>query len=111
MPGRAETGTISSIGAMVNIGVGPGAHGRVVTPKGRRAQSTERHPEMWLTVVETEGNGLVENELLTEEEQGDEFLLTGLRLTEGIDPARSRRSRPGSTQHASHRWSKRAWSK
>lgn len=69
-------------------GVGPGAHGRLVTPKGRRAQATERHPEMWLTVVETDGQALVEDELLSSEEQGDEFLLMGLRLTEGIEPAR-----------------------
>ncbi len=68
------------------VGVGPGAHGRIVTPKGRRAQSTEPHPEMWLTVVETEGHGLVEDELLSTEEQGDEFLLMGLRLSEGIEP-------------------------
>lgn len=68
------------------VGVGPGAHGRILTPKGRRAQATERHPEMWLTVVETEGHALVEDESLTLEEQGDEFLLMGLRLAEGIEP-------------------------
>jgi oxygen-independent coproporphyrinogen-3 oxidase len=72
-------------------GVGPGAHGRLVTETGRRAQATEKHPEMWLTQVESDGHGLVENELLTAEEQGDEFLLMGLRLTEGIDPERFRR--------------------
>src|SRR5271165_2279474 len=69
-------------------GVGPGAHGRLVTPKGRLAQETERHPEMWLTQVETEGHGLVEETLLSREEQGDEFLLMGLRLREGLDPKR-----------------------
>ena len=69
-------------------GVGPGAHGRVNTPAGRRAHSTERHPEMWLTVVEGEGHGLVSDEPLSVEEQADEFLLMGLRLTEGTDPAR-----------------------
>ncbi len=69
-------------------GVGPGAHGRIVTPTGRRAHSTERHPEMWLTVVEGEGHGLVADESLSMEEQGDEFLLMGLRLEEGIDPSR-----------------------
>ena len=67
-------------------GVGPGAHGRIITPKGRRAHATEQHPEMWLTVVETDGHGLVEDELLSVEEQGDEFLLMGLRLSEGIEP-------------------------
>jgi oxygen-independent coproporphyrinogen-3 oxidase len=71
------------------VGVGPGAHGRILTPKGaRRAQATEPHPEMWLTVVEAEGFGLVEDETLSTEAQGDEFLLMGLRLKEGIDPAR-----------------------
>jgi oxygen-independent coproporphyrinogen-3 oxidase len=39
-------------------------------------------------VVEADGHGLVENELLSAEAQGDEFLLMGLRLAEGIDPAR-----------------------
>ncbi len=67
-------------------GVGPGAHGRLVTAKGRLAQETERHPEMWLTQVESEGHGLVENIPLSREEQGDEFLLMGLRLSEGVDP-------------------------
>lgn len=66
-------------------GVGPGAHGRILTPRGRRAQATERHPEMWLTVVEADGHALVEDELLSHEEQADEFLLMGLRLTEGIE--------------------------
>jgi len=69
-------------------GVGPGAHGRLVTSKGRLAQETERHPEMWLTQVESEGHGLVEETQLSREEQGDEFLLMGLRLREGIDPKR-----------------------
>ena len=70
------------------VGVGPGAHGRLTTAAGRKAQATERHPEMWLTVVEGEGHGVVSEETLSAEEQGDEFLLMGLRLAEGIDPAR-----------------------
>ena len=69
-------------------GVGPGAHGRILAREGRRAQAAEKHPEMWLTQVESEGHGLIDNALLTAEEQGDEFLLMGLRLREGIDSAR-----------------------
>lgn len=38
--------------------------------------------------VESLGHGGVIDELLTAEERADEFLLMGLRLTEGIDPAR-----------------------
>ena len=67
------------------VGVGPGAHGRVGPWLERRAQATERHPEMWLTQVETDGHGLIENSALTSEEQSDEFLLMGLRLREGVD--------------------------
>ncbi len=69
-------------------GIGPGAHGRLLTQEGRVAQAAEKHPEMWLTQVESEGHGLVENAPLSAEEQGDEFLLMGLRLREGIDRAR-----------------------
>ena len=70
------------------VGVGPGAHGRVGVGDARRAQATERHPEMWLAQVESEGHGLIEDAPLSREEQSDEFLLMGLRLREGIDVAR-----------------------
>ncbi|GGK32996.1 radical SAM family heme chaperone HemW [Salinarimonas ramus] len=67
-------------------GVGPGAHARLVTNEGRIALATERHPETWLERVERDGNATVSREVLSAEEQGDEFLLMGLRLTEGVDP-------------------------
>jgi len=71
-------------------GVGPGAHGRIMSAKGRLATATERSPEEWLARVERHGHGLIEETLLTREEAGDEFLLMGLRLREGIEPARYR---------------------
>jgi putative oxygen-independent coproporphyrinogen III oxidase len=69
-------------------GVGPGAHARLVTRTGRMAIATERSPEGWLERVERHGHGAVESEALSPEAQGDEFLLMGLRLTEGIDQIR-----------------------
>ncbi|MEJ0092888.1 MAG: radical SAM family heme chaperone HemW [Methylocella sp.] len=69
-------------------GVGPGAHGRILTANGRRAQATERDPDKWLTIVESNGHALIEDEFLSREEQADEFLLMGLRLAEGIEPNR-----------------------
>lgn len=69
-------------------GVGPGAHGRLIAGNGRFATACERHPETWLAAVERQGHGLVNDDILTLEEQGDEFLLMGLRLTEGIDLGR-----------------------
>jgi coproporphyrinogen III oxidase-like Fe-S oxidoreductase len=38
--------------------------------------------------VEASGHGVVTDEALTRGERADEFLLMGLRLAEGIDPAR-----------------------
>jgi putative oxygen-independent coproporphyrinogen III oxidase len=69
-------------------GVGPGAHGRVDIGGERRATATEKRPEGWLMRVETLGHGVVSDEALTREQMADEFLLMGLRLAEGIDPAR-----------------------
>ena len=69
-------------------GVGPGAHGRLLHEGKRLAQSTIKHPESWLEQVEVQGHGLSEEEVLSAQAQGDEFLLMGLRLREGIDPER-----------------------
>ncbi len=67
------------------VGVGAGAHGRLAHPDGRRATATEKNPEKWLRLTEAHGHGLVTDDVLTFEEQGDEYLLMGLRLKEGID--------------------------
>jgi oxygen-independent coproporphyrinogen-3 oxidase len=69
-------------------GIGPGAHGRLKYDARRWATATERDPERWLNCVESVGHGVVSDEPLTCVQMGDEFLLMGLRLTEGIDPAR-----------------------
>ena len=69
-------------------GIGPGAHGRLDIEGYRRAIATEKRPESWLMRVESLGNGIVTDDLLSREERADEFLLMGLRLAEGIDPAR-----------------------
>jgi oxygen-independent coproporphyrinogen-3 oxidase len=69
-------------------GIGPGAHGRLVTAEGRLGTVTERGPEAWLARVEKAGHGIAETERLDADAQADEFLVMGLRLTEGIDPAR-----------------------
>ena len=69
-------------------GVGPGAHGRLNIDGRRYATETEKKPEAWLNLVATNGHGLVVDEKLQPGEVADEFLLMGLRLAEGIDPAR-----------------------
>jgi putative oxygen-independent coproporphyrinogen III oxidase len=69
-------------------GIGPGAHGRLNIAGERHAIATERRPEAWLAGVESRGDGIVTDDVLTAEERGDEYLLMGLRLAEGIDLAR-----------------------
>jgi oxygen-independent coproporphyrinogen-3 oxidase len=69
-------------------GIGPGAHGRLDIGDDRHATATEKLPEDWLGRVEDNGHGLITDDALTREEMADEFLLMGLRLAEGIDPAR-----------------------
>ena len=70
------------------VGIGPGAHGRFIEGGRRHVTFTERIPETWLNRVEARGHGVTGGETLTREQEADEFLLMGLRLTEGIDVAR-----------------------
>jgi oxygen-independent coproporphyrinogen-3 oxidase len=72
-------------------GIGPGAHGRLKLEDGRHATAAEKVPEAWLAKVESWGDGLIVDDLLTPEEEGDELLLMGLRLAEGIDLSRYRK--------------------
>lgn len=71
-------------------GFGPGAHGRLTMAEGRIATATEKHPETWLAMVEAQGSGVVSRERLIAEENADEYLVMGLRLSEGIDIERYR---------------------
>jgi len=72
-------------------GIGPGAHGRLKLADGRHATVAERAPEVWLEKVESWGDGLTTDDVLSGEEEGDEMLLMGLRLAEGLDLDRYRR--------------------
>lgn len=62
-------------------GVGPGAHGR------RLGTRTVRHrkPENFLSALERNGHGIVEEAALSPREAADEALVMGLRLSEGVD--------------------------
>ncbi len=69
-------------------GIGPGAHGRITRDAGRRAISTRRDPSDWLAQVASAGHGIEASETLLGPDQATEYLMMGLRLTEGIDLAR-----------------------
>jgi len=70
------------------VGIGPGAHGRLIIDNIRHAFANEKLPQEWHKKVYANGHGLVTDDKLTWEEEGDELLLMGLRLSEGIDPKR-----------------------
>jgi len=66
------------------VGIGPGAHGRVTIDGQRYATEAPLGPFDWLKAVRTTGNGELERTALTLAEQTSEFLLMGLRVTEGV---------------------------
>ena len=69
-------------------GIGPGAHSRITSGGAKRALSAIKSPEGWRAEVEARGHGLDNDETLSAEEAADEYLLMGLRLSEGLDLAR-----------------------
>lgn len=66
------------------VGIGPGAHGR------RLGKATVRHrkPENYLRGVAENTHGIAQETALSSSDQAVEAVLMGLRLTEGIEPAR-----------------------
>ncbi len=69
-------------------GIGPGAHGRVTVGGTLLATRRHRAPEPWAERVEAQGHGTTHEDPVSAEDRAREMLLMGLRLTEGIDPAR-----------------------
>ena len=69
------------------LGIGPGAHGRLVEDGKRWAEEQVRAPAAWLSAVETAGHGRGRREALSAADQATEMLMMGLRLSEGISLA------------------------
>jgi putative oxygen-independent coproporphyrinogen III oxidase len=67
------------------VGVGPGAHGRIADGNSRRAVVMEKYPETWRKLVETRGHGMVEDTIVEPKDQASEYLIMGLRISEGIE--------------------------
>lgn len=75
------------------IGVGPGAHGRLtITKAGRNAAATATHQiadcTRWLDAVANQGHGTAKTRILSATARAEELLLTGLRLSDGINRVR-----------------------
>ena len=67
-------------------GVGPGAHGRLTTPQGRMATVAHMTPDAYIKGTKS-GAALQERDILSPQDHGNEYVMMGLRLTEGFDPA------------------------
>lgn len=68
-------------------GIGPGAHGRLTIAGGRHAIEAIRQPAAWLRAVEA-GRGVESVTPLSRDDEALEYLLMGLRLTDGISLTR-----------------------
>lgn len=64
-------------------GIGPGAHGRITRDGQRIATDTAKMPAAWLERVAKLGHGVTVEEPLSPTDQGTEYLLMAMRLTEG----------------------------
>ena len=69
------------------VGIGPGAHGRLSFGGQRYATEAWSNPNKWLDLVGQEQSEK-ERSSLTGADQASEFLMMGLRLTEGVDQRR-----------------------
>ena len=70
------------------LGVGPGAHGRITKEGKRYATLAWAKPENYANNVAHTGIGLNHRDLLTPQNWGDEYVLMGLRISDGISLAR-----------------------
>ena len=66
-------------------GAGPGAHSRLAEGGNRLALATEKHPETWRQLVQSQGHGFTTSDVVAPDAQAREMVLMGLRVSEGID--------------------------
>ena len=67
------------------LGVGPGAHGRVDVAQKRYLTEAPSNPEIWLEQVQKKRMHLFHYESISKGEQAEEYIMMGLRLTEGVN--------------------------
>ena len=72
------------------VGVGPGAHGRLIQGGRTIATCQRRQPQPWLRAVEENGHGTEERAIISDPDRINEILMMGLRLKEGVARGRFR---------------------
>ncbi len=71
-------------------GIGPGAHGRLTGASGTDGVYQIHTPGRWLDKVEADGFATAKRNTMGTQERAEEILMTGLRLSDGIDRERFR---------------------
>ncbi|HER26962.1 MAG TPA: coproporphyrinogen III oxidase [Rhodospirillales bacterium] len=66
-------------------GIGPGAHGRLTVAAKTEALYQIHQPDRWLAAVEKNGHGTAKRSAIDPATRLQEKIMTGLRLTQGID--------------------------
>jgi len=66
------------------IGIGPGAHGRITLNGQRHATETHLMPNAWLEAVSHGGSGETLRTVISDADQGTEYILMGMRVVSGI---------------------------
>jgi len=69
------------------LGIGPGAHGRLTIDRTKYATEHFKMPNAWLERAE-HGKGEKLRDPLSASDQANEYLMMGLRISEGIDQDR-----------------------
>lgn len=66
------------------VGVGPGAHGRLSVDGIRTATVATLKPTAYQDHVSQHGHGMSEQDILSPEARGEEYVLMGLRISDGL---------------------------
>lgn len=70
------------------VGIGPGAHGRLTIDGSRSATIAALKPQDYIARVLEWGHGIAEQETLSSKGWAEEYLLMGMRISEGISLSR-----------------------
>jgi len=70
------------------VGVGPGAHGRYTKNGVRYAAIAAMQPKAYTASVKNNGTGVDHTEALSKTAQGEEYVMMGLRISEGLSLSR-----------------------
>ena len=82
-PGQASAHNLNYWKAGDWLAIGPGAHGRLTTTKGRLHLANRKSPDGWLSDVVKQGHGCETQITETVYQSFEEYWMMGLRLCEG----------------------------